>query len=171
MIAYLFWHWPAESAGYDAALLRFHMRLAEAALPFLAGNATYRVAGVPWLPGGEGYEDWYVVGDFGDLGALNDAALAAGRREPHDAVAAMAAGAAGAVYGLHSGQLDLAQSSVTWISKPRGTPYDVFYAELPPAAGLLRRQLVLGPSPEFCAMGRLAGGLTVDRELVFSSTG
>jgi hypothetical protein len=171
LIAYLFWHWPLDAGGkdYEAALLGFHVRLAEAGASFLAGNATYRVAGLPWLPGGAGYEDWYVVGDFGDLDALNETALAPGRREPHDAVAALAQGGAGGMYRLHAGELDLAEPAVTWVAKPRGTSYDTFYAELPPARALLRRQLVLGPAPEFCALGGIPGGLTVEREPVFVS--
>jgi hypothetical protein len=52
---------------------------------------------------------------------------------------------------------------VTWLAKAKGMPYPDFYASLPPTRFLLRRQMVLGPAPEFCAAGELPGGLTSHR--------
>jgi hypothetical protein len=56
---------------------------------------------------------------------------------------------------------------VTWLSKPRGVSYPDFHASLPAEPFLLRRQLALGPAPEFCAGGELPGGLVSRREPLF----
>lgn len=169
MIAYIFWHWPERLDGYEAALAEFHRRLAGAGLPGLRATATYRVSGLPWIGAAEGYEDWYVVGDFSDLGPLNEGAVGPEVRPYHDRPAAMTAGAAGGLYGLRTGAIDLRQAVVTWISKPHGMAYGDFYAGLPAAAALLRRQMVLGPAPEFCAFGELPDGIVSRRELIFAS--
>jgi hypothetical protein len=163
MIVYVFWHWPERTEGYEAGLLEFHRRLAGASPPGLVGSAAYRVEGLPWLGAGHGYEDWYVVGGFGDLEALNREAVAPGLRPYHDRPAQAAAGAAGGLYAEHTGTLDLGAEAVTWLSKPKGTPYPDFYASLPPTRFLLRRQMVLGPAPEFCAAGDLPDGLVSRR--------
>ena len=52
---------------------------------------------------------------------------------------------------------------MTWLAKPRGTPYPDFYAGLPQTPFLLRRQMVLSPGPEFCGAGELPGGLISHR--------
>ena len=163
MIVYLFWHWPERAEGYEEGLVEFHRRLAAAGVPGLAGSAAYRVEGLPWLGAGTGYEDWYAVGGFGDLEALNREAVAPPLRPHHDRPALAAAGGAGGLYQVHSGTLDLDQETVTWLAKPRGAPYPDFYASLPTTGFLLRRQMVLGPAPEFCAAGELPGGLVSRR--------
>ena len=163
MIVYVFWHWPEQADGYEEGLVEFHRRLVGAAPSGLVASAAYRVEGLPWLGAGRGYEDWYVVGGFGDLEALNREAVAPALRSYHDRPALAAAGGVGGLYAAHSGTLDLSAEAVTWLAKPKGTPYPDFYASLPPTAFMLRRQMVLGPAPEFLAAGELAGGLVSHR--------
>jgi hypothetical protein len=100
---------------------------------------------------------------MGDLEALNREAVAPPLRPHHDRPALAAAGGAGGLYQVHSGTLDLDQETVTWLAKPKGMPYPDFYASLPTTRFLLRRQMVLGPAPEFCAAGDLLGGLASRR--------
>jgi hypothetical protein len=168
VIAYLFWHWPERTAGYEEGLVEFHRRLAGAGVPGLVTSAAYRVEGLPWLGAETGYEDWYVVGGMGDLEALNREAVAPPLRPHHDRPALAAAGGAGGLYLVQSGTLDLDQVTVTWLAKPKGTPYPDFYASLPTTRLLLRRQMVLGPAPEFCAAGELPGGLVSRRTRVLT---
>ena len=154
----MFWHWPERGAGYEEGLVEFHRRLAAAGVPGLLGNATYRVEGLPWISNPVGYEDWYLLQGFGDLEALNREAVGPSLRTYHDRPALAAAAGIGGLYRVHSGGVDLDADTVTWLAKPRGTPYPDFYASLPETAFVLRRQLVLGPAPEFCAAGDLPGG-------------
>ena len=173
MLAYLFWHRPEspERPGpYEEALVAFHRRLAGAGLPFLLGSATYRVRGAPWLPGGAGYEDWYLVPGFAELGTLNEAAVAAALRPGHDRVAGLAAWGTGGLYAVVQGEPAWRASACTWLGKPAGVPSADFRAGLPDTPYLLQRQLTHGPTPEFCAAGALAGGAVVGREPLLAPT-
>jgi len=172
VILYLFWHWPeapGAGPGYEGGLVEFHRRLADQRVPGLAGSATFRVRGLPWLgaDAGEGYEDWYAVGGFGDLEPLSRTAVGPALRPAHDRPALAAAGGAGGLYELLGGPLDLGAAAVTWLSKPRGVPYRDFLEGLPPAPFLLRRQLALGPALEFCAGGELPDGLVSHRTRLY----
>ena len=170
MILYLFWHRPepAEAGrGYEEGLVEFHRRLADQGVPGLAGSATFRVRGLPWLDAEEGFEDWYAVGGFGDLDPLNRTAVGPALRAAHDRPALAAASGAGGLYELVAGPLDLGAAAVTWLSKPRGVPYQDFLEGLPPAPFLLRRQLALGPALELCAGGELPGGLVSHRTRLY----
>jgi hypothetical protein len=163
VIVYIFWHWPERIEGYEDGLVEFHRRLAASGSWGLVASATYRVEALPWLGGPAGYEDWYVVGGFGDLEALNQKAVGPALRDYHDRPALAAAGGVGGLYAVHSGAFDVDAEAVTWLAKPKGTPYPDFYASLPPTRFLLRRQMVLGPAPEFCAAGEVPGGLISHR--------
>lgn len=168
--AYLFWHRPERSGGYEEALRTFHGRL-RAALPDLLGSASYRVRGLPWLDGAEGYEDWYLLPGFASLAALNETAVSDAVREAHDRAALASAWGAGGLYATMHGEPDLDAPVVTWLTKPRDVRYPEFLASLPPTACLLRRQLVLGPAPEFCAFGDMGQGLVAERRAVTSGAG
>ena len=139
MLAYLFWHRPAESAdlaAYEQRLRQFHERLLADPPPGFRGSAAVRVSA--------GYEDWYLVDDWAALGVLNDAAIDAAHRGEHDAVARMAADGAGAVYRHIAGELPVADAGAAKWSDSR-----------PEGAGefaLWQRQLVLGPAPEYCLL-------------------
>lgn len=169
MLAFVFWHWPepgVDIAEYEGRLGAFHEALARADIAGFQGSAPFRVKDCPWLgPEHQGYEDWYFVTDFAALESLNVGAVGGEARPGHDRVAGLMAGGIGAVYGLHSGSTDLARLPfATWISKPRGLPYAGFYAALEPCldlprSSLWRRQLVLGPAPEFCLATEIAPDL------------
>ena len=140
MLAYVFWHRPAEDVARDAyeELLRaFHATLD-------APSACFRLDALPWKHV-DGYEDWYLVSDWAALGALNEEALAPARRAEHDAAAHASAHGWGGVYRLLAG--------------PARPPAAVRWT---PASGeadaVWQRQMVLGPAPEFCLAGGEAHG-------------
>jgi hypothetical protein len=156
MLAYVFWHQPAASQvleQYERALIGFHRRLQDVAVPGLVASGTARVGGLPWM-GGDGYEDWYAVEDYTALGVLNDAAVDAAHAETHDRVALAAGFGAGGLYALERGALDAPAGHCAWLTKPSGVSYPSFREQLAEhVAGetvtVWRRQMVLGPAPEF----------------------
>jgi hypothetical protein len=161
MLAYVFWHWPADGVAtdeYERFQQQFHHGLSEAAIPGLQGSTAFRIDGqAPWLGGSPAYVDWYLLDGSAALDALNEAAVAGLRKGAHDVLArAMGAGAGS----LFQARLPTAFSAITtsrcatWFAKPRGMPYDPFYQRLQPVSGqpnvsLWRRQMVLGPTTEF----------------------
>lgn len=156
MLAYVFWHWPrpdVDAARYAEGLLAFHRALAAAPPAGFRGARSREVTGVPWIGGGRAFEDWYLVDDWAALGALEQAAVAGRRRDPHDHAARMALGGAGGLYGQLAEGAGPPPAEVVWFGKPAGVPYPEFLARVP-AGELWQRRLVLGPAPEFC----LAGG-------------
>lgn len=151
MIAYLFWHWPdagAEVAAYEAAQRRFHSALNQAGGEGFQGSLSYRVRGAPWIPGGDGYEDWYLLDGSHALDGLNDLAVAPSLRAAHDGAARAATGAGG-LYRLLRGVPRQLDGEVAWASRARGTSSAEFLAGVPGDAVVWRRQMVLGPAPEF----------------------
>lgn len=168
MLAFVFWHWTDAPRGdYEAGLVGFHRALAQLRVPGFQRSASYRIRGAPWTGQEDAYEDWYLVGGSADLDPLNEAAVSARIRHEHDRPAQMTVGVAGGLYRLHQGDPDLDAVEVSWIAKPRGTPYADFYAGLPPLRALWRRQMVLGPTPEFCAMGPPLEGTLVQRVRIY----
>jgi len=163
MLAYVFWHW-ADSASaaerYEELLRAFHGALRAHPPEGFRGSAALRVEGAGWLPEGRGYEDWYLVEDFAALGTLNEAAISGRRQAPHDQVAQLAHGGTAGVYRLIAGRPEFkAARWATWISKPRHSSYPEFYDELRPwperpETTLWQRQMVLGPTTEFCLQSR-----------------
>jgi hypothetical protein len=112
---------------------------------------------MPWLKSrSTAYEDWYLVGDFQSLGALNEAAINDANRKPHDEIAKEATAVAGGLYRRLQGDLRLQDAlCATWIRKPALTSYQGFLGSLSKLArgqrtDLWQRQMVLGPAPEFC---------------------
>jgi hypothetical protein len=115
-----------------------------------------RLEAAPWDAGpGEPIEDWYLVDDWTALGTLNDAAVRAPREDAHDAIATLATNGAGGLYVLQHGTVDGAAPWAGWVVKPRGAPYPEVEAQLADAAAggaVLRRQMVLGPAPEYVVL-------------------
>jgi hypothetical protein len=165
---------------YEQAQIAFHRSLAHTPPVGLCGSAVYRLRDLPWLgAGGSGaaqdapadteqaaYEDWYLVEDYAALGVLNEAAVGRGHRTTHDAVARRFGAGAGGLYELLEGdrsELGIRESLLgettlaTWVGRPPGSPMRML-AELlgdgmdPRRASLWRRQLVLGPAPEYCLL-------------------
>ncbi len=153
MLAYVFWHRPAaetDSALYERALAEFHRALAAAPPPGFQRSWAFQLAEVPWL-GGPGYEDWYLVDDFAALGELNEAAVSASRKAPHDAVARLAADGTAGVYRLVAGEPNPGAPRAAWLSKPARKTYPAFLAEIGAlGTAAWQRQMTLGPTPEFC---------------------
>jgi hypothetical protein len=182
VLAYLFWHRPLEScdvAAYEQALIAFHRSLHRAPPVGLGGSAVFRVAQLPFLeqaaaPSGEhaaatpGYEDWYLVEDYAALGVLNGAAVGRGHRTAHDEAARRVAAGAGGLYALvegercESGQRPGLESIgdatlAVWVARPSGSRQRMLGELLGDGmdrrrASLWRRQLALGPAPEFCLL-------------------
>ncbi|HWG09249.1 MAG TPA: hypothetical protein VN672_09600 [Solirubrobacteraceae bacterium] len=181
MLAYLFWHRAAagvDRAAYEQALERFHRSLAHRPPSGFRGSTSFRVPDLPWLASGEagdgdgdpprqaaGYEDWYLLDDWGAIGVLEAAAISRGHLTAHDRVAALAGAATGSVYRLIEGRarLDGAVLAV-WISRSPGHEHPSLSVLLgdgmePDQGGLWRRCLGLGPAPEFCLLAEDAEGV------------
>jgi len=159
LLAYVFWHWKqaeVTTTDYENRQRAFHAALAAAPSSGFLGSFSVSLAHAPWAAGGgDAYEDWYLVYDFGALGLLNEAAVSASRAAPHDAAAAVAAGGTGGLYGLQHGAALRQPQYAHWFGKPEGMPYSALFAQLAPVVeqvqgALWMRQMVLGPAREFC---------------------
>jgi hypothetical protein len=114
MLAYVFWHRPRVDvalADYEAAQVAFHRVLD-------VTSACFRLTELPFTED-FGYEDWYLVEDWGGLGRLNEVAVDSVRRGDHDRAAGMALDGWGAVYRLERGAAEI-PVGVEWCDKPRG---------------------------------------------------
>jgi len=161
MLAYVFWHRPAEGIAqdvYETAIARFHRSLAARPPAGFVRSACLRAAALEWLGGIDGYEDWYVVEDFVAIGVLNAAAVAHGHVSAHDEAARRAGPGTGSIFRLLEGAAAPDEARVAiWIDKPRGLPAPLLAGLLGDGmdhehAGLWQRQLSLGPAPEFCVL-------------------
>ena len=162
MLAYVFWHWPAEGIAadeYERLQVQFHQGLREAGIAEFRGSTSFRIDGqAPWLGGAPAYVDWYLLETSAGLDALNEAAVAGLRKGAHDVLArAMGAGAGSLLQARTPVEFAAihAARSASWLVKPRGMPYEPFYARVgpvvasQPGGSLWRRQMVLGPTTEF----------------------
>jgi hypothetical protein len=168
VLAYVFWHRPAAGAGeeYEAGLRAFQAALRAQPPEGFAGCWTYRPdgspAGEPW---GDAYEDWYLVRDWAALGVLNAGAVDAGHRDPHDAVARLAAEGTAGVYALVAGEASRPRAVRATFDKPPGMAYGAFLEAVgdPGDGGALwQRQMTLGPGPEFRLYADAAPRLPVE---------
>jgi hypothetical protein len=159
MLAYVFWHWPSPATdpeAYETDLRSFHAALSQSAPDGLVRSTSFRIGGqAPWLGGEPAYADWYVLETSAALDALNETAVSGPSQPPHHALTRAMAAGAGTLLNLRQGTLDLdAARTVTWLTKPRDTPYadfDATYTSIPrsESASLWRRAFVFGPTPEF----------------------
>jgi hypothetical protein len=143
VLAYVFWHRPGkavDTAIYEDAQRDFHEAIE-------VDSACFRIERLPFAEA-SGYEDWYLADDWAQIGALSEAAVDARRGASHDRAASLAGEGWGAIYSLVRGEARI-PCGVEWVDKPRGEPSTEFVASLP-HEGVWRRQLVLGPAPEFC---------------------
>lgn len=163
LLAYVFWHWRQPSAArdsYEAAQQAFHEALAASPSAGFVRSFSHAIAGAPWAnAGGEAYEDWYLVRGSAALDPLNDAAVSAGRRAPHDAAASLAASGTAGLYRMRMGTLPDAPRSAQWFVKPAGLTYPQVFAAVEPTlapvgGSLWVRQMTLGPATEFCLLAR-----------------
>jgi len=159
MLAYAFWHWRRPDVGrddYEQLQRSFHAALAQSPPPGFVSSRCSAILEAPWAAdGAEAYEDWYLLTGSAALDALNDAAVSASRRAAHDAAAAAADGGTAGVYRLRRGAPVGAPSAAAWFAKPAGMSYAALCDALDPlvrssSAALWGRQMVLGPTPEFC---------------------
>lgn len=159
MLAYVFWHWRRRDVGadeYERLQRTFHGALGQSPPPGFVLSRSAAIVGAPWGPAGqEMYEDWYIVTGSAALDPLNDAAVTASRQAAHDAAAAAAEGGTAGLYRLRRGAPLGAPYAAAWFAKPAGMSYSALYDTLDPvvrngSATLWGRQMVLGPTPEFC---------------------
>ena len=166
MLAYVFWHRPAPrvAAGdYERALERFHSSLAHRPPAGLRGSCTLRAEALPWLPdisgfSAGGYEDWYLLDSWEALGVLEEAAVASGHHDSHEALASHLGSGTASVYRSLEGELEPRSARLAvWVSRPlhhREREPDELLADglEPDSVALWRRCLVLGPAPELCLL-------------------
>ena len=163
LLAYVFWHWRQPSAdrdAYESAQLAFHRALTESPSVGFVRSFSHALAGAPWAnQGAESYEDWYLVRDGAALDPLEEAAVTASRKAPHDVAAALAANGTAGLYRLKLGTAPTAPRSAQWFSKPAGLSYGQLFAAVEPTlapvgGSLWMRKMTLGPATEFCLLAR-----------------
>ncbi|MGP8072055.1 MAG: hypothetical protein ACLPZM_02870 [Thermoplasmata archaeon] len=161
-LAYAFYHRPRTGVGrarYEGALLGFHDALARSPTPGFRGSAALRLPRVTWGPHRDRplYVDWYVLSGFGDLDPVREVAYRLPWVDAHRAAAGLFGEGWGSLYATR-GRADppCAPATLSWFSAPsgRGAPILRRWREEGSPNGVLwRRQLALGPSPEYCYFG------------------
>ena len=159
MLAYVFWHRRrAETpvADYQAALEAFHVSLLDARLSGFRRTMIFQTGDLPWLSTPDFlFEDWHLLDGSAVIDPLNEAAVSDDRALPHHRIAALVDSGVAGLYRLRLGDpMSSAPTAAYWFSKPAGMAYADFYDSLRPFcvgnATLWGRQMVLGPTPEFC---------------------
>lgn len=163
LLAYVFWHWrqpSADRAAYESAQQAFQRALTASPSSGFVRSFSHAIAGAPWANGGsEAYEDWYVVRDMGSLDSLEEAAISASRKAPHDLAASLAAAGTAGLYRLRLGTPPANPKFAQWLEKPAGLSYAQLFAAVEPAlapvgGSLWMRKMTLGPATEFCVLAR-----------------
>jgi hypothetical protein len=157
MLAYFFYHWKQPSVSeldYEQRLRAFHDALKASPSVGFSTSWSFALRGPVWAnDGGDSYEDWYLVRNSADLDPLNDAAISASRKVPHDKAAAALAGGAAGLYRPRLGEVIDVPKFTTWFAKPDGWSYQQLFDRLGPTlergGALWQRQMALGPG-EFC---------------------
>jgi len=156
MLAYFFYHWKrpdVDAREYENRLRDFHAALTAAPSDGFSRSWSLALTGMPWANNGQdSYEDWYLIRNSADLDPLNDAAISASRKVPHDKAAAGTEGGSAGLYRVRAGAVVDNPRFTTWFSKPDGWSYPQLLEALQPLTGscaLWQRQMALGPE-EFC---------------------
>jgi hypothetical protein len=157
-LAYAFFHRPRRTVRrteYERALAQFHVRLAQTPTEGFRESAALRLATAPWREARPRavYLDWYVVEGFQSLDPVRAVAYRPPWVRSHRAIARWAADGWGALYSGPRGARppDLGDR-LAWFgsSSLLTVPWGDLRRGGPPMGTLWRRQLALGPSPEFC---------------------
>lgn len=161
MLAYFFYHWKrsdVDAREYESRLRDFHTALKGAPPDGFSGSWSVALTGVPWANNGaDAYEDWYLVRNSADLDPLNDAAISASRKMPHDRVASGTKSGSAGLYRVRAGAVVDNPGFTNWFSKPDGWSYPQLFEalrSLTSAGALWQRQMALGPG-EFCLHTKL----------------
>jgi hypothetical protein len=154
VLAYIFWHRPylqIEEGTYEEPIVRFHSELGSHPPPGFLGASSFAISAVPRLGGERGYEDWCLLEGSWAMDPLNGFAVTGPRQPSHDHVAAQMAEGAGGLYTYAGGEiLRTPQSTVYWLTRPRGIHWQADIAPLRDRWPVVwRRQMVLGPAAEF----------------------
>ena len=156
MLAYIFWHRPdpqIEERTYEESIMRFYGELGSHPPPGFISASSFAIGAVPWLDGERGYEDWCLLEGSWAMDPLNGFAITGPRQPSHDHVAAQMAEGTGGLYTYAGGEiLRTPQSTVYWLTRPRGIRWQADLAPLRDRwrdAVVWRRQMVLGPAAEF----------------------
>lgn len=157
MLAYFFYHWKLPNVSeseYEKRLRDFHEALSAAPSDGFKTSWSVALRGRPWAnDGGPSYEDWYIVRNSADLDPLNDAAISASRKVPHDKAAAALAGGSAGLYRPRPDEVIGVPRFTAWFAKPEALSYQQLYDRLGPrlenGVTLWQRQMALGPG-EFC---------------------
>ncbi|MDJ0934642.1 MAG: hypothetical protein QNI93_04525 [Kiloniellales bacterium] len=168
MTAYLFWHRPFSDVAqdaYEAALVDFHRALVARGCPGFEGSASYRISATPWLGGRAGYEDWNFVESSAGLDPLNQAAVAPEMWDVHAGISGNTEVGHGGIYYHILGEADpRVLTRTAWLTRPRGIRYEAplreIVAQVESPVSVWRKQMVLGPAPEFALLGD--AGLALD---------
>src|ERR1019366_4962724 len=137
MLAYVFWHWPLPTISahdYTDRLNAFHQSLHSNAFPGFHSSHIFQIENAPWGPPAQPlYEDWYLVENFAALGILNEMAVAAINKAPHDQAAQYAADGKAGVYQLCAGNANPDDAHIAcWFGKPAGMTYQTLFAMVHP---------------------------------------
>jgi len=142
---------------YEPVLAGFHDKLRQKKPDGFLQSKVYRVKNLPWMdPHRIIYEDWYILENFSALDALNVGAVSPRMKGPHDKIASFSDRGAGGIFRLkNQPEPDYKAVIAYWLTKPPDMPYEKFYQKIEPFAeqpqvAFWTRQLVLGPSKEFC---------------------
>jgi hypothetical protein len=162
MIGYVFWHQKIDSvtsSDYEHTLKEFHEKLSQARIRGYLGSMSFKIEGARWMGSKmSGYEDWYYLTDSGVIDILNVGAVTGNMFPIHNNASGLATGMHAGLYQLKSPSANNTESSwCIWFSKPSGMSYDdlnKMISSTVPVQNIdyWRRQMVLGPTPEFCIM-------------------
>ncbi len=158
MHAYVFWHWKrtdVPSSDYENRLIQFHRALGKTPSEGFKDSWSAALQNAPWANSGrDAYEDWYWIENSAALDPLNDAAVSASRKAPHDQAAMAVKDGAAGLYYLRAGKEFTAPQFAMWFAKPKDWSYKQLTDELRPYivgdVALWTRQMALGPAREFC---------------------